>query len=68
MHPLRKTKLSRTRSKGRNKIERRLREIQTRRFEANALFEVAVQSTLQPAEAEAIVSCPDERSVHLGFV
>jgi hypothetical protein len=27
-----------------------------------------VQSTLQPAEAEAIVSCPDERSVHLGFV
>lgn len=36
-----------------NKIERSLREIQPRRSEVTDLFEVAVQSILQPTEAEA---------------
>jgi hypothetical protein len=43
VHPPLKTILPRTESTDRNKIERRLREIQARRSEANDPFEVAVQ-------------------------
>jgi hypothetical protein len=43
VHRLRKAKLPRTGSTGRNKIARRLREIQARRSEANDLSEVAVR-------------------------
>jgi len=64
VHRLVKTKLPRAESKARIKIERRLREVQARRSKVNDLFEVAVQKYIAPTEAEAIVSCPDERSVH----
>jgi len=43
VHRLRETKLPRAESLDRNKIKRRLREVQARRSELNDLFEVAVQ-------------------------